>query len=358
VARRRRRHYRSRSRNRSGRIWITGSIFTVAGIWAYAHFISPVLEEPAQPVAAASAAKVDTAVAGAQEPPAAPPRLVSKRPETTSAQVKERVSEKGANEKRPATIAANPESAERSAKLLASGKQALAREELVAARAYLSEAVNLGLGESDLTEARAALVRIGAQTIFSPNILTDDPLVRTHVVSPGESLGKIASKYDVTAELLAVINGIADKNMIRAGQSLKVVQGPFHVRVHKATFRMDVYLQDTFVRQYQVGLGANDSTPTGEWIVGTKLTNPTYYPPRSGRIVAADDPQNPLGEHWIELIGVAGNARGQERYGIHGTIAPDSIGRSESLGCIRMHNEDVAEVFTLLVPKKSRVLVR
>jgi lipoprotein-anchoring transpeptidase ErfK/SrfK len=121
---------------------------------------------------------------------------------------------------------------------------------------------------------------------------------------------------------------------------------------------MDIYLQDTFVRQYQVGLGANDSTPTGEWLVGTKLVNPTYYPPRGGRIISAGDPQNPLGEHWIELIGVSGAARGQSRYGIHGTIAPESIGKSESLGCIRLLNEDVAEVFTLLISKKSKVWVR
>jgi lipoprotein-anchoring transpeptidase ErfK/SrfK len=236
--------------------------------------------------------------------------------------------------------------------------QALARDELVAARAHLSEAVTLGLAERDLSEARAALARIGTATIFSGAIVADDPLVRSHVVSPGESLVKIASKYDVTADLLAAINNIANKDMIRAGQTLKVVQGPFHVRVDKKGYRLNVYLQDTFVRQYPVGLGADDSTPTGDWVVGTKLINPTYYPPRGGRIIAADDPENPLGGHWIELIGVAGNAAGQERYGIHGTIAPESIGKSESLGCIRMHNQDVAEVFALLVPKKSNVQVR
>lgn len=353
----RRRRYRRR--NGSGRFWITGCLVTVAGVWGYARFLSPVLEgQTASPTVAD--AVTQPAVEAPQEaaPPAPatraePPRLISTRPESPPPVVNERVTEKGANE------VATPRSAasERASKLLADGLQELARDEVIAARGHLSEAVKLGLADRDLVEARAALVRIGALTIFSPNIYPNDPLVRKHVVSSGESLGKIATMYSVTPELLAAINNIANKNIIRVGQELKVVQGPFHVRVTKATFQMDVYLQDVFVRKYQVGLGANDGTPLGEWQVGTKLTNPTYYPPRGGSIVAADDPQNPLGEHWIELIGVGGSAVGKERYGIHGTIAPESIGKSESMGCIRMLNEDVAEVFTLLVSSKSHVYV-
>lgn len=336
---------------------------TVAGIWGYAQFISPVLEgEPEEEAPAVAMNTVDAPVGAAAAAPMLPPsnpgpRLTSTRPETPSPQVNERISEKGARDESPRQEV-SPATAERRAKLLAAGRQALERNELVNARSYLSEAVTLGLSTDELIEARAALVRIGTETIFSANIFPEDPLVRQHMVSPGESLGKIAKKYEVTDDFLAAINNISDKNKIRAGQNLKVVQGPFHVRVDKRTYRMDVYLQDTFVRQYQVGLGANDSTPTGEWVVGTKLLNPTYYPPRGGPIIEAGDPENPLGEYWLELVGIGGAARNQQRYGIHGTIAPNSIGKSESLGCIRMHNEDVAEVFTLLVTKDSHVFVR
>jgi len=356
VARRGR--YRRR-RNGPSRLWIVGSVVTVAGIWGYAQFISPVLEGTSGQASAPAQSEAATATPPVAPQETAAPRLISTRPDTPApVVVNERISEKGATEQTAKRPAPANESSERASKLLATGMDELSREDLVAARSHLSEAVTLGLSDKDLIEARAALVRIGAATVFSSAILADDPLVRRHVVAGGESLGKIASKYDVTADLLAAINNIANKNIIRVGQELKVVQGPFHAKVDKKTYRMDIYLQDTFVRQYQVGLGANDSTPTGEWSVGTKLTNPTYYPPRGGDIVAADDPQNPLGEHWIELIGVAGSAVGQERYGVHGTIAPESIGKSESLGCIRMHNADVAEVFTLLVTKKSRVQVR
>jgi lipoprotein-anchoring transpeptidase ErfK/SrfK len=35
-------------------------------------------------------------------------------------------------------------------------------------------------------------------------------------------------------------------------------------------------------------------------------------------------------------------------YGIHGTIDPNSIGKAESRGCIRLRNQDVEEVYDML----------
>ena len=48
-------------------------------------------------------------------------------------------------------------------------------------------------------------------------------------------------------------------------------------------------------------------------------------------------PDNPLGRHWIGLSIPA--------IGIHGTNAPSSIYALRSHGCIRMHPDDVAELF-------------
>ena len=177
------------------------------------------------------------------------------------------------------------------------------------------------------------------------------------MVKAGDSLAKIAAQNAVTADLLAAINGIADKHLIREGPSIKAVKGPFRAVIHKKSYVLDVYLGDTFVKSFRVGLGAEGSTPTGEWRIKNKLVNPTYYPPRGGAIVAADDPQNPLGERWLGLEGVSGEAVSQERYGIHGTSDPDSIGKSVSLGCIRLHNADVELLYTYLTEGRSTVTV-
>ena len=216
----------------------------------------------------------------------------------------------------------------------------------------------LGVTGRQRTTLRNELTRIGNETVFSSRILTDDPLVERYTIQPGDALGKIAKANQVSADLLAAINGMADKNRIRAGQTIKIIKGPFHAVVTKSIYSLDVYLGSTFVRHFRVGLGADDSTPRGEWHVATKLENPTYYPPRSGRVVSADDPTNPLGERWIGLTCVSGECVGQFRYGIHGTIENDSIGKSVSLGCIRMYNEDVEALYTYLVEKHSRVTVK
>jgi lipoprotein-anchoring transpeptidase ErfK/SrfK len=93
-------------------------------------------------------------------------------------------------------------------------------------------------------------------------------------------------------------------------------------------------------------------------VVNNKLRNPSWTDPVTNRHYLADDPDNPVGERWIGLSGVEGDALGKVGFGIHGTIDPASIGRDMSLGCIRMAAADVEWVYELLVLQESRVVVR
>jgi lipoprotein-anchoring transpeptidase ErfK/SrfK len=129
---------------------------------------------------------------------------------------------------------------------------------------------------------------------------------------------------------------------------------------------MDLYLGapggegSLYVCTFPVGLGQDDSTPAGKWMIeaGKKLIHPTYYDPHGGRVIEANDPTNPLGEYWLGLAGLEGQAVGKTSYGIHGTIEPDSIGKMASAGCIRMRNDDVAMVYDMLIEGKSTVIVK
>lgn len=289
-----------------------------------------------------------------------PPALTTDRPEDSDlnggsyAQVPER----GADSLSPSPTLQEPIDPAQAAALLRSATDALAENDQVSARAQFGEALNLGLSSQEELETRAQLRKLGRDTIFSAACREGDPLTSHYVIKPGDSLRKIARAHAVTAELLARINDIKDINRIRAGRRIKVVQGPFHARLTKSTHTLDVYLDRTFVDHFKVGLGAEGATPSGKWTVKSKLRNPTYYPPRGGVIIAADDPKNPLGERWIGLEGIEGNAVGQMRYGIHGTIEPESIGRNASMGCIRLHNEDVELLFDLLIENKSIIDIR
>lgn len=267
-----------------------------------------------------------------------------------------RVAEMGDTPKpRPAVQATDPRA--RAVSLVAAGKQAQERGDLVAARTHFSEAMQLGVDEPELSLLRADLTRIGNDTVFSSRIFPNDPFVERYVIRSGDTLGKIAKAHKVSPDLLASLNHIKNPNAIRAGQSIKIVKGPFHAVVDMSDYVLDVFLGSTFVTQFKVGVGVDGSTPTGSWRVTTKLKNPTYYHPRGGDIIAADDPNNPLGERWIGLEGTSGQAVGQQRYGIHGTVEPESIGQSVSLGCIRMHNQDVEALYTYLIERHSTVTV-
>ena len=287
------------------------------------------------------------------------PSLTTDRPEVEPASLpRPEVSEKGTPPDPPLERPADSPTVVKVETLIDSGRQAVARGDLVAARSYFSDALNGDVSADQRTLLQAELTRLGGETVFSGRIFENDPFVERYVVQVGDTLGKIATARKVSADLLARVNGMQDKNVIRVGQVIKVVKGPFRAVVDCESYTMGLYLGNVFVRQFRVGLGSDDSTPRGEWRVGTKLVNPTYYPPRGGPIIAADDPDNPLGEYWIGLHGISGEAVGQQRYGIHGTNEPDSIGRSVSLGCIRMYNQDVEAVYSYLVEEHSTVIVR
>ncbi|HUI84484.1 MAG TPA: L,D-transpeptidase [Candidatus Binatia bacterium] len=102
--------------------------------------------------------------------------------------------------------------------------------------------------------------------------------------------------------------------------------------------RLAVIENGQVTKIYPVAVGkASTPSPTGDFRVVVRVVNPTYY--HEGKVIAPG-PHNPLGARWIGL-----DRRG---YGIHGTNAPQSIGRSASHGCIRMAKHDLEELFSMV----------
>lgn len=161
--------------------------------------------------------------------------------------------------------------------------------------------------------------------------------MKPYVVQPGDQLRQIGQQYQLPWQYLEKLNRV-DARRIRPGQELKVVKGPFSAIVELDRFEITVHAHGYYVKKYRVGIGRDGTTPLGRFTVLNKVVNPQYTGP-DNRVIAADDPNNPLGERWLDL----GNG-----YGIHGTIDPESIGRAESRGCIRLPGEDVEELYDLL----------
>ena len=167
--------------------------------------------------------------------------------------------------------------------------------------------------------------------------------MQPYVVQSGDRLQSIAKQHKVPWEYLVRLNHI-DPRRIRPGQKLKVIKGPFSARLDLSEFELTIHAHGYFVRRFSIGIGRDDKTPIGRFKVLNKLVNPTYFGP-DGNVIDANDPQNPLGERWIDI---------GDGFGIHGTIDPRSIGRAESRGCIRLLNSDVEIVYDLLGRSEER----
>jgi lipoprotein-anchoring transpeptidase ErfK/SrfK len=156
------------------------------------------------------------------------------------------------------------------------------------------------------------------------------------------------------------INNISRPQALQVGAAIKVINGPFHAKIYRSTFTMDLYLQNTFIRSFPVGLGKPGmETPTGLWRVKAdgKLIEPPWPDPVSGKILQPGDPDYALGSRWIGLEGLDGDAKGRTGFGIHGTKESETIGTSDSRGCIRLHNGNVIFVYDLLVPIHSLIRI-
>ncbi|MGM0836743.1 MAG: L,D-transpeptidase [Bacillota bacterium] len=98
---------------------------------------------------------------------------------------------------------------------------------------------------------------------------------------------------------------------------------------------MAFYDDYRLVRVFAVATGKAESfTPEGIYPIVNKIKNRPYYK----KNIPGGDPRNPLGNRWL---GLKVNDTYGTTYAIHGNNNPDSIGKYASLGCIRMHNEDV-----------------
>jgi LysM repeat protein len=257
-----------------------------------------------------------------------------------------------------ATVEPNPEAdtlIARAAALIGEGT-----ESYVEAREKLNQALRMPMSPKQREYVKTQLSELSKKWLFSRAVLPNDPLCEYYRVRPGDIFEIIGRENKVPYEILQEINNISNPRSLQAGQSIKVVKGPFHAKVYRSTFTMDVYLQNTYVRSFIVGLGKpGTETPTGLWRLrpGGKAHATSWRDPDTGKLYQPEDPDYPLGSRWMALDGLSGEAKGREGFGIHGTKEPEQIGTAGSRGCIRMYNGEAILVYKMLVDGLSQVEV-
>ena len=139
--------------------------------------------------------------------------------------------------------------------------------------------------------------------------------------------------------LVAILMLVAGRAMAQEQASASPEQAsPRRIVISVPDRRLALIEDGQVVKIYPVAVGAKvSSSPTGEFKIVNRLTDPTYYHP--GKVIGPGK-DNPLGTRWMGLD--------KKGYGIHGTNEPRSIGKAASHGCIRMHNADVEDLFGLI----------
>ena len=98
-----------------------------------------------------------------------------------------------------------------------------------------------------------------------------------------------------------------------------------NILINKSSRQLTLFNGNVPMHQYPIGIGkAQTPTPLGDYSIAVKIMNPGGM----------------LGTRWLGL--------NYDSYGIHCTNQPWLIGTMVSHGCIRMHNSNVEELFTLV----------
>lgn len=235
----------------------------------------------------------------------------------------------------------------------AQARRALGEEE--AAIAILEKIIQEHERSEAASQARWAIGDAKLQRLLAPEV--DERWSVWHTIKRGDTLESIALRYGTTVGLLRRINNIAG-NVLRPGVTIKAPTVRFKLVVTKSEFALDVLTaSDEFVKRYPVGIGRiPGKTREGRYTINTKQIGPRWRDPNSGKWLTPDDPDYPLGTRWLGL-GLPGEKDSRTGLGIHGTNEPETVGTASSLGCVRMRNEDVNELYDL-APLGTEVVIR
>jgi len=118
----------------------------------------------------------------------------------------------------------------------------------------------------------------------------------------------------------------------------------YFVAISRGRRELRLFVNGRLAKSYRVGIGAAGfDTPAGEYEIESKAANPAWYVPNSdwagdlaGKVIAGDDPSNPIKARWMGFYDGAG---------IHGTADTASIGTAASHGCIRMLIPEVIDLY-------------
>jgi len=167
-------------------------------------------------------------------------------------------------------------------------------------------------------------------------------------VASAQTLGYATTQPEAfpTDEVMAPADeGVMPERLRRQVVAFNTSEAPGTIVIDTGNTALYYVLGQGKAIRYGVGVGREGFTWSGVQTISRKAEWPDWHPPAA--MIArqpylprfmAGGPGNPLGARAMYLGGTV--------YRIHGTNNPDSIGTRVSSGCIRLTNEDVADLYS------------
>jgi lipoprotein-anchoring transpeptidase ErfK/SrfK len=160
-------------------------------------------------------------------------------------------------------------------------------------------------------------------------------------INPGE-------RFDRAGETILVPD--VERTALPPAASIEISEGDLSVRVRGADGKVTA--------RYPATVGSeHDPLPLGEWKINGVGRNPVFhYNPdlfwdadaKDSKTTLPAGPNDPVGVVWIDLS--------KPHYGIHGTAEPESVGKTQSHGCIRLTNWDALDLAEAVKPGTPAIL--
>ncbi|HEY2800019.1 MAG TPA: L,D-transpeptidase [Chthoniobacterales bacterium] len=163
----------------------------------------------------------------------------------------------------------------------------------------------------------------------------------------------VAAPFDLQAAIdLKQKTEAAEKSHHLTTEDKKPTNEQYSISVSVAQKILELHQNGKLVGSYPITPGSKSlPAPVGEWFVRGFSWMPTFrwdeamlqHDERSSNAIQLPPgPNNPVGILWMELS--------HKGSGIHGTEAPETIGRTTSHGCIRLSNWNVLDLGKKVLP--------
>ncbi|HUO07928.1 MAG TPA: hypothetical protein VM008_06490 [Phycisphaerae bacterium] len=224
--------------------------------------------------------------------------------------------------------------------LIARGIADLDDGRIIEGRTALNSALAI-LEDAPASDPRPARLRrqltdLNEGIFLGSAILPEDAAARYIDIHYGDSFLKIGRRYSISADFLQTINPTLNPRNLKPASGVKIVEGPFRLRLVKHNHRLDLFARDWYVRSYPAQLEVGNYLPAG-----------TYRIRSAGKIRVGD-------RVWIGFDGADSGTRDISLGWIYGDAGPRAGNPADDRSTgLKLADNDLAQVYNLVVENRS-----